>query len=163
MEKQPILKTENLSKTFEVKSSRVPVLKDVNVSIEEGEFVVITGPSGCGKSTLLHILLGLEAPTTGRIFCLTKTFISTYLKMKERIYVKKTGGDDLSAQPNWIKALTVLENVMFALRINSESDDAARRKSQEMLSMVGMLDWAEYIPTELSSGQQQKVALARQW
>jgi putative ABC transport system ATP-binding protein len=84
-----------------------------------------------------------------------------HLSEDERTDLRKKQVGMIYQQPNWIKALTVLENVMFALRINSESDDAARRKAKEMLSMVGMLDWAEYIPTELSSGQQQKVALAR--
>ncbi|MCG3206240.1 MAG: Lipoprotein-releasing system ATP-binding protein LolD [Elusimicrobia bacterium] len=151
---------ENLSKTFEVKASRVPVIKKVNLSIKAGEFVVITGPSGCGKSTLLHILLGLEPPTSGTVALLGKNLYGV-LDEDGRTQLRKEHVGMIYQQPNWIKALTVLENVMFALRINGESDEKARTKSQEMLKMVGMLDWQDYIPTELSSGQQQKVALAR--
>jgi len=151
---------ENLSKTFEVKASRVPVIKKVNLSIKAGEFVVITGPSGCGKSTLLHILLGLEPPTSGTVALLGKNLYGV-LDEDSRTQLRKEHVGMIYQQPNWIKALTVLENVMFALRINGESDEKARTKSQEMLKMVGMLDWQDYIPTELSSGQQQKVALAR--
>lgn len=151
---------ENLSKTFEVKASRVPVIKKVNLSIKAGEFVVITGPSGCGKSTLLHILLGLEPPTSGTVALLGKNLYGV-LDEDGRTQLRKEHVGMIYQQPNWIKALTVLENVMFALRINGESDEKARVKSQEMLKMVGMLDWQDYIPTELSSGQQQKVALAR--
>ena len=58
--KIPAISTSKLIKTFEVKSSRIPVIKDVTATIWQGEFVVVTGPSGCGKSTLLHVLLGLE-------------------------------------------------------------------------------------------------------
>lgn len=151
---------ENLSKTFEVKASRVPVIKKVNLSIKSGEFVVITGPSGCGKSTLLHILLGLEPPTSGTVSLLGKNLYGI-LDEDGRTQLRKEHVGMIYQQPNWIKALTVLENVMFALRINGEGDEKARTKSQEMLKMVGMLDWQDYIPTELSSGQQQKVALAR--
>ena len=67
LNKTPIIATSKLNKTFEVKSSRIPVLKDISATILNGEFVVITGPSGCGKSTLLHILLGLEPPTSGNV------------------------------------------------------------------------------------------------
>lgn len=152
--------TENLSKTFEVRASRVPVIKQVSMTIKEGEFVVVTGPSGCGKSTLLHILLGLEAPTTGKVTMFGQDIYGA-LDEDGRTQLRKENVGMIYQQPNWIKALTVLENVMFALRINGETDQKAREKSQEMLKMVGMLDWQDYIPTELSSGQQQKVALAR--
>lgn len=155
-----IIDTIDLSKTFEVKTSRVPVIKKVNLSIHEGEFVVVTGPSGCGKSTLLHILLGLEQPTSGKIILLGKNIYSD-LDEDGRTQLRKENVGMIYQQPNWIKALTVLENVMFALRINGESDEVARDKSKQMLKMVDMLDWQDYIPTELSSGQQQKVALAR--
>lgn len=155
-----IIDTIDLSKTFEVKTSRVPVIKKVNLSIHEGEFVVVTGPSGCGKSTLLHILLGLEPPTSGKIILLGKNIYGD-LDEDGRTQLRKENVGMIYQQPNWIKALTVLENVMFALRINGFSDEKAREKSREMLKMVDMLDWQDYIPTELSSGQQQKVALAR--
>ena len=154
------IQTQKLVKIFEVKSSPVSVLKDVNMIVREGEFVVITGPSGCGKSTLLHVILGLESPTSG-----SATFFGQdlyqHIGEDDRTELRKKHIGMIYQQPNWIKALTVLENVMFALRINGESDENARRKSQNMLRTVGMIDWQDYIPTELSSGQQQKVALAR--
>lgn len=160
LNKTPIIATSKLNKTFEVKSSRIPVLKDISATILNGEFVVITGPSGCGKSTLLHILLGLEPPTSGNVSFFDHDLYS-HLDEDGRTELRKKNVGMVYQQPNWIKALTVLENVMFALRINGETDEVARRKSQETLAMVGMLDWQDFIPTELSSGQQQKIALAR--
>jgi len=151
----PALHAEKVTKTFEVKSSVIPVLKDVSISIYEGEFVVVTGPSGCGKSTLLHVLLGLEPPTSGTVSFFGDRLYD-HMSEDERTQLRKKNIGMVYQQPNWIKALSVLENVMFALRINGESREQARKKSQEMLQTVGMLDWQDYAPTELSSGQQQK-------
>lgn len=155
-----IISVDSLSKTFEVKATRVPVLKDINLKVEGGEFIIITGPSGCGKSTLLHILLGLEPPTTGSVEFLGKQLYQG-LNEDERTEIRKNDVGMVYQQPNWIKALTVLENIMFALRINGATDSEARQKAEAVLTMVGMDNWQDYIPTELSSGQQQKVALAR--
>jgi putative ABC transport system ATP-binding protein len=155
-----IIKVEGLSKTFEVRSAQVPVLKEINLKVESGEFIIITGPSGCGKSTLLHIVLGLEAPTTGSVEFLGQQLYQG-MNEDERTEIRKNDVGMVYQQPNWIKALTVLENIMFALRINGESNDEAKKKATAVLSMVGMDNWKDYIPTELSSGQQQKIALAR--
>lgn len=155
-----IIRVETLAKTFEVKATRVPVLKDINLNVKSGEFIIITGPSGCGKSTLLHILLGLEMPTKGTVEFLGQD-IYQGLSEDDRTQIRKQNIGMVYQQPNWIKALTVLENIMFALRINSETSQEAERKAKQVLNMVGMENWQDYIPTELSSGQQQKVALAR--
>lgn len=155
-----IIKVESLSKTFEVKTTHVPVLKDISLSVKKGEFIIITGPSGCGKSTLLHILLGLEPPTAGSVEFLGHQLYQGMTE-DERTEVRKKDVGMVYQQPNWIKALTVIENIMFALRINGERHEEAHKKAAEVLTMVGMDKWQDYIPTELSSGQQQKVALAR--
>lgn len=157
---EKIISVKNLDKTFEIKASKVRVLKNINLDINKGEFIVITGPSGCGKSTLLHILLGLESPTNG-----TLTFLGHNLygnsSEDQRTDIRKSQVGMVYQQPNWIKSLTVLENVMFALRINGATHESAYDDSLAMLKIVGMDKWQDYTPTELSSGQQQKVALAR--
>lgn len=158
--KIPAIKAENLVKNFEVKSSSIPVIKEISADISPGEFVVITGPSGCGKSTLLHILLGLESPNKGEVVFFGQNIYKN-LGEDERTELRKKNVGMIYQQPNWIKSLTVLENVMFALRINGVSDETARQKAQKILELVGMLDWQDFVPTELSSGQQQRVALAR--
>lgn len=155
-----VINVNTLSKTFEVKASHVPVLKDINLKVEGGEFIIITGPSGCGKSTLLHILLGLEPPTGGSVEFLGHQLYHG-MSEDERTEIRKKDVGMVYQQPNWIKALTVLENIMFALRINGQTNEEAKKKALAVLQMVGMDNWQDYIPTELSSGQQQKVALAR--
>ena len=155
-----VINVNRLSKNFEGKASHVPVLKDINLKVEGGEFIIITGPSGCGKSTLLHILLGLEPPTGGSVEFLGHQLYQG-MSEDERTEIRKKDVGMVYQQPNWIKALTVLENIMFALRINGQTNEEAKKKALAVLQMVGMDNWQDYIPTELSSGQQQKVALAR--
>jgi len=150
----------NIGKTFFVKAQNVVVLADINIEVQKNEFLVIFGPSGCGKSTLLHTLLGLEKPTSGDVIFMGE---SLYQNVDEdgRSDVRKRHVGMVYQQPNWIKALTVKENIMVPLRLSGASLATASSRAEEVLKLVGMTDWRDYIPTELSSGQQQKVALAR--
>jgi putative ABC transport system ATP-binding protein len=158
--KQVIVTANKIHKTFFVKAQNVEVLHDISMSVSRGEFLVIFGPSGCGKSTLLHILLGLEEPTKGDVVFMGKSLYSN-LDEDGRSEIRKEHIGMVYQQPNWIKALTVKENVMFALRLSGMKVGQASTQALESLSLVGMTDWQDYIPTELSSGQQQRVALAR--
>jgi putative ABC transport system ATP-binding protein len=155
-----LIEVTNLFKSFQVGVQTVEVLKDISVTIPYGDFSLILGPSGCGKSTLLHVLLGLEPPTKGVVKFLD-------------IDIYKSGDDDVRSdfrkkhigmvyqQPNWIKALTVLENVSFPLLLLGVDKPRAMAKAYEKIKQVKMDEWANYRPTELSGGQQQRVALAR--
>ena len=157
--KKIIIEAQNISKNFPVKALNVQVLSDVSLIVYKGDFLVLFGPSGCGKSTLLHILLGLELPTFG-----TVTFFDKSLyEMDEdgRTEFRKIHVGMVYQQPNWIKALTVRENIVFALRLNGYTPTDSDNKANQVLETVEMTQWADYIPTELSSGQQQRVALAR--
>ncbi len=156
----PLISVENVHKTFVVKTESVPVLKGVSLTVRTGDFLVLFGPSGCGKSTLLHIMLGLEAPTSGRVRFSGNSLYET-LDEDGRSEFRKTHIGMVYQQPNWIKALTVKENIMFGLRISGVSEAESLQKADKVLQLVGMQEWQDYIPTELSSGQQQKVALAR--
>jgi putative ABC transport system ATP-binding protein len=158
--KQAIVAAKNVNKTFFVKAQNVEVLRDINMSVAQGDFLVIFGPSGCGKSTLLHILLGLEVPTKGEVFFMGKSMYEN-LDEDDRSEIRKEHIGMVYQQPNWIKSLTVKENVMFALRLSGMKASQASTRALEVLSLVDMTDWQDYIPTELSSGQQQRVALAR--
>ncbi|MBI2325856.1 ABC transporter ATP-binding protein [Candidatus Collierbacteria bacterium] len=150
----------HVSKSFHVGVQDVPVLRDISFEVYPNDFCVIFGPSGCGKSTLLHTILGLEAPSAG-----TCTFLSQNLyegmDEDERSDFRKNHVGMVYQQPNWIKSLTVLENVAFPLILMGKPKGESLEKANAMLEVMGMRDWSGYAPTELSSGQQQKVALVR--
>ena len=155
-----IIQAQSITKNFPVKSLNVRVLSDISLSVNTGDFLVLFGPSGCGKSTLLHILLGLESPTTGKVIFYEESLYDD-LDDDDRTEFRKMHIGMVYQQPNWIKALTVRENIIFALRLNGCSGSEALKRADKVLETVEMTQWNDYIPTELSSGQQQRVALAR--
>ncbi len=155
-----IIKIKNVSKTFNVLKQEVFVLKNLNFELSKGEFAVIFGPSGSGKSTLLNTILGLEKPSTGEVIFLDKDLYS--FKSEDEISeFRKMNIGMVYQQANWIQSLTVLENVYFPLLLLGVEKKEAIKRGLEVLEDVGMANWAEYKPIELSSGQQQKIALVR--
>lgn len=155
-----LFQVQQVSKSFHVATADVPVLKNISFDVKAEDFLVIFGPSGCGKSTLLHTMLGLEEPTVGKVLFLGKNLYNGVTE-DERSDFRKQHAGMVYQQPNWIRSLTVSENVAFPLQLLGEDKTVALEKAKQALGMVEMLDWASYIPTELSSGQQQRVALAR--
>lgn len=157
---QIVITVNDLIKNFNVGVQSVPILKGLTFEIHKKDFLVIFGPSGCGKSTLLHIILGLEVPTSGVV-----TFFGTDLYKDTnddiRGEFRKTHIGMIYQQPNWIKSMTVIENTSFPLLLIGWKRLDALFKASQMLQLVGMEKWADYYPSELSSGQQQRVALAR--
>lgn len=156
-----ILKGENIIKTFPAKAGnkRLTVLKNLSIKIEKGSVVSVVGVSGSGKSTLLHILGGLDRPDSGNI-----------LWNKQNMYTMKTG--DLAAFRNkhlgfvfqfhhLLPEFSAIENVMMPLLIAGMDFDKARARAQEMLERFGIPERAEHRPTELSGGEQQRVAMSR--
>jgi len=158
--KRIAIQVEGLHKSFPIAKGDVEVLKNINFSIEEGRFTVIFGPSGCGKSTLLHTILGLEKPNKGIVKVLGKDLYSNYSEDSISKFRKQNIGM-VYQQSNWIKSIDVIHNVAFPLVLLGYKYDERIVKATEILKSVGMLDWAGYHPSELSSGQQQKVSLAR--
>lgn len=157
----PIIHATGIKKSFKVGDRKIEVLHGMDFSINSGDFVIIFGPSGSGKSTLLHIMLGLEAPTEGVIeFFGENLYEKSSSEDKRSVYRKQLVGM-IYQQPNWIRALNVIENVSFPLILLGVDEENRKRMATRALEQVGMADWAYYRPTELSSGQQQKIALAR--
>lgn len=150
----------SIAKSFHVGQQTVPVLRNISLEIQPNDFTVIIGPSGCGKSTLLHVLLGLEEPTEGKVM-MGQLDIYQDQDEDDRAEYRKQHLGLIFQKPNWVQALNVLENVMFPLMLLDEDKTESRSKAVQSLELVGMSNWAEYLPQELSSGQQQKVALAR--
>lgn len=156
---EPYLIAKQIEKAFTITDGVVPVLKGIDLTIKKGEFVIIFGPSGCGKSTLLHTLLGLEPPTGGQLHVDAKDFYS--LNEDERASYRRFHYGIIYQQPLWIGSLDVKDNVAFALHLMDLTDDEIKTRVMKSLELVGMEKWADYHPMELSSGQQQKISLAR--
>ena len=155
-----IVDVKDVSKSFFTGVIEVKVLKEVSVKIQKGSFAVVFGPSGCGKSTLLHIILGLEKPTVGKVIFLEKDLYQDSDE-DDRSEFRKNHIGMVYQQPNWIKSLTVVENVAFPLLLRGAAKAVSLNKAEEIIKTLAMSDWANYVPTELSSGQQQRIALAR--
>lgn len=143
----------NLSKKF----GNHEVLKDINLAIKEGEVVVIIGPSGSGKSTFLRCMNLLETPTSGEIYYKGKLFDK---KTDARLLRQNVGM--VFQRFNLFPMFTVLKNVMYApMEIKHVPKDEAKKTAMDLLSKVGLADFAEAYPATLSGGQQQRVAIAR--
>ena len=159
-----IIRTENLCKDF----GELKVLKNVNLTVEPGEVIVIIGPSGAGKSTFLRSLNTLETITSGKIFIDDQLFchaengkiIDSMEKTKHKAMLLEMGM--VFQRFNLFPHKTVKENVLIApVNVKGVSKPDAEKKAVELLSRVGLADKADVYPNKLSGGQQQRVAIAR--
>jgi NitT/TauT family transport system ATP-binding protein len=125
-------------------------LADVNLDIEAGEFVVLLGPSGCGKSTLLYLIAGLEDPTSGMI-----------MARGERVTAPGPERSLIFQESSLFPWLNVWQNVSFGLGIRGASAEERKETARRVLSRVGLAEAMERLPTELSGGMRQRVAVAR--
>ena len=149
-----LLEIKGLQKNF----GELKVLKDINISIEEGEVLVLIGPSGSGKSTFLRCLNLLETPTAGEIIYDGTNILEK--KFDVRRYRQSVGM--CFQRFNLFPFMTVLDNVTYApCLIKKEKKEEARKKGMELLRKVGMDAKANVYPGTLSGGQQQRVAIAR--
>ena len=155
----PIIETVNLCKTFSLGNVAVEVLKDINLTINEGEFVSIMGPSGSGKSTLLYLIGSLDKPTSGSIKVKGKE-LAVMGDGEESILRRRTLGFVFQFY-NLIPNLDVEENIMLPVLLDGKRLKAYRHRLDEILETVGLTDRRQHTPRELSGGQQQRVAIAR--
>jgi len=145
----------NVSKTF---NNGHKALKNINIKIDNGEFVFLVGPSGAGKSTLIKLLLKEIDPDDGKIIINGKDV--TKLKRREIPYLRRSIGvvfQDFRLLPD----KTVYENVAFAMEVTEASPKDIRRQVPIVLSLVGLSKKANLYPNQLSGGEQQRVSLAR--
>jgi putative ABC transport system ATP-binding protein len=158
-DRERVVVASSLCKEYQVSEHTVNALKDVNLEVAEGEFVCIYGPSGAGKTTLLNIIGGLDKPTSGKIVVLghdlmsydeefLATFRSSYIGFVFQSY-------------NLISTLTAIENVAFPAEIAGISGKEARQRSEKLLKRVGLSHRINHFPSQLSGGEQQRVAFAR--
>lgn len=149
-----IVEFKNVSRVYSSGDHELKALDGVNLTLEEGKFIVILGPSGAGKSTLLNLLGGLDSPTSGTITVCGKD-ISTLSKNELADYRAETVGFVFQFY-NLIPTLTVHENVTLVKEISKNPLSATK-----MLEEVGLKDHARNFPSELSGGEQQRVSIAR--
>lgn len=154
-----ILELKDVKKSFHLGTADVEIIKGVSFKISKGDFVVLFGPSGCGKSTVLNISLGLEVPSSGNVFFLDKDIYQNSDDQRAQIRKKEVGM--VYQQSNWIKSLNVIENIYFPLTLRGVPLKERVQRAWEILETVDMKEAAYQGPTELSSGQQQRISLAR--
>lgn len=152
-----ILKVENLSKVYGKGDNKVEALKNINLSLNKGEFTAIVGASGSGKSTLLHLLGGLDRPTDGSVI-IDGESIYKYNEEKLAIFRRRKVGFVFQFF-NLIPVLDVEENVALpALMDNNKVD---KEYLSEIVNLLGLEERKHHLPSELSGGQQQRVSIGR--
>ena len=154
-----IIKLSKISKKFDGAGKDIIVLKNINLKINKGELVSLTGPSGSGKSTLLHIIALLDQPTSGEVFFKKKSFSKS--NDKEKDLVRRKGISIIYQQNNLLSDFTALENVIIPLVNNGYSWIESTKKARKILSLVNLSKRLNHFPSELSGGEQQRVAVAR--
>ena len=159
MNNKEIIKLSRIFKKFVNTGKNISVLKNVNLKINKGQLVSLNGPSGSGKSTLLHIIALLDKPTSGEIFFNKKNFSRSSEKEKDE--VRRNGISIIYQQNNLLSDFTALENVMIPLINNGQDLKEAKEKSIKFLSLVNLSRRLNHFPSELSGGEQQRVAVAR--
>lgn len=152
-----IIKTENLSKVYGKKDTKVIALDNINIEIKKGEFVAIIGASGSGKSTLLHQIGGVDRPSDGKVIINGKDI---YKLNEEKLAVFRRRNIGFVFQSfNLIPVLTVEENIIMPSLLDYQKVD--NEFFMDLVKTIGIENRLNHMPSELSGGQQQRVAIAR--
>ncbi|MBN9646416.1 ABC transporter ATP-binding protein [Terrisporobacter glycolicus] len=152
-----ILKIENLCKTYGKNEAKVDALKNINLSINKGEFVAIVGPSGSGKSTLLHLIGGVDKPSEGTVYI---NDVDIYnLKEKDLSIFRRRNVGLIYQFYNLIPVLTVKENILLPAELDNRKID--QEYLDDLLKTLGLKERENHLPNELSGGQQQRTSIGR--
>ena len=149
----------NLEKIYRTKEIETVALENVNLEVQEGEFLSVMGPSGCGKSTLLNIMGLLDIPTTGNVEINGVQTVDMNDKEKAAFRNRQLGF--IFQSFHLINSLNVLDNVELPLLYRQSSASERRKSAQAMLEKVGLSHRMKHFPSQLSGGQCQRVAIAR--
>ena len=156
---EPLVSARAASKTYSMGKRSLTVLREMNFSVERGEFVALRGASGAGKSTLLHLLGGLDAPDTGEIWFAGKNL--TTLSANELAALRNAKIGFVFQAYHLLPELDALENVCLPARIARVPASEAAARGRDLLARVGLGERMEHRPRELSGGERQRVAIAR--
>ena len=155
----PFVKTEDLTRIYSSGTIQVTAIKDVTLSLNQGQFFGVTGASGSGKSTLMNLLAGLDRPTSGSIKVQGK-LISELDKDELALYRRHQVGMIFQSF-NLVSSYTALENVAFPLLFAGVAKKERNRRAAQILEKVGLYPRKDHRPAELSGGEQQRTAIAR--
>ncbi len=159
MQEHIIVRTTNVTKSFQLGKHELQVLKGISLRIATGRYISIMGPSGSGKSTLFNMIGGLDKPTSGKVFidevdiAQLDAYELAWLRCRKIGYIFQTF--------NLIPVMTALENVTLPMIFAGTGNDEAMERGMELLRLVGLDQRHSHRPSELSGGQQQRVAVAR--
>ncbi|KEH98015.1 ABC transporter ATP-binding protein [Clostridium massiliodielmoense] len=152
-----IVRVENLCKSYGKGEAKVDALKNINMTIKKGEFVAIVGASGSGKSTLLHLLGGVDIPTEGKVILDGVDIYS--LKERELSILRRRKVGFIFQFYNLLPVLTAKENIEMPVLLDNKKMD--KDYLEELLSILGLKDRQNHLPSQLSGGQQQRVSIGR--
>ena len=152
-----ILRVENLNKSYGKGEAKVEALKNVNLSINKGEFVAIVGPSGSGKSTLLHLIGGVDKPSEGKVYI---NDVDIYnLKEKDLSIFRRRNVGLIYQFYNLIPVLSAKENILLPAELDNRKID--KEYLDDLLNTLGLKERENHLPNELSGGQQQRTSIGR--
>ena len=152
-----LLRVEHLCKTYGTGENQVKALKDISLSVKEGEILSIIGPSGSGKSTLLHILGGVDKPTSGKVYVDGE---DVYAQNDEKLAIFRRRQVGLIYQfYNLIPVLDVVENMTLPVQLDGQKVN--QKRLGELLDTLGLRGRERHLPNQLSGGQQQRVSIGR--
>lgn len=154
-----IIELKNITKVFQTSEMETIALDNINIRIDQGEFVAIMGPSGCGKSTILHIMGLLDAPTTGTV--IIKGVKAGDLSDRQMATFRNRSIGFIFQSFQLIKSLNVIDNVEMPLVFRGVPARERHALARQVLESVGMSHREHHLPSQLSGGQCQRVAIAR--
>ena len=154
-----LIEVKKLKKTFDHRNGQIKVFQDVSLGIKPGELIALVGPSGSGKSSFLHLLSLLDKPSSGKILFLGEDTKNFGENKKDQI--RKRNISIIFQDNNLLSDFTTIENVIMPLIIRGENYKSSLKKAENILKQVNLLERSNHFPSELSGGEQQRVAIAR--
>jgi len=153
------VRLQDVHRTFKMGKTEIDAVIGVNITIDAGEFIVISGKSGSGKTTLLNIIGAIDLATHGRVFVMDVPINDYDESFRASFRLNNTGF--IFQSYNLVSTLTAIENVMFPMQLYEKKQSELRERSMKLLETVEMDHRADHLPWQLSSGEQQRIAIAR--